>query len=188
MRRLPPAKRNQLIMVLLATAALVGLVYFLLIHPQNQENLRLANSTNKEMAELQKIKNTIKQREETETSLRAISDQLARAETDVASGDVYAWTFDTLRRFKSAVEIPSTTQPILSDEDMLPGFPYKQLKVTLSGSAYYHDLGKFLADFENNFPHMRLVNLSVEPASTGSGSTEKLNFRVDVIALVRPNS
>jgi hypothetical protein len=188
MRRLPPAKRNQLIMVLLATAALVGLVYFLLIHPQNEENLRLANSTSKQLADLQKIKNIIKQREETDASLREIADQLTSAETDVATGDVYAWTFDTLRRFKSTVEIPSTTQPILSDEDMLPGFPYRQLKVTLAGTAFYHDLGKFLADFENNFPHMRLVNLSVEPASSASGSTEKLNFRVDVIALIRPNS
>jgi Tfp pilus assembly protein PilO len=188
MRRLPPAKRNQLIMVVLATLALIGLVYFLLIHPQNEENARIGASISSQRVELTKMENIIRQRATTDAAQRDIAEQLTRAEEDVASGDVYAWTYDTLRRFKSTVEIPSITQPILSDEDLLPNFPYKQLKVTLVGSAYYHDLGKFIADFENNFPHMRLVNLSVEPASSANGPTEKLNFRVDVIALVRPNS
>ena len=188
MRRLPPAKRNQLIMVLLASAGLIGAVYFLLISPQNEENRKLATNTTTELDKLQKIKNSIKQREMTEATLQDISDRLNRAEQDVATGDVYAWTFDTLRRFKSSIEIPNTSQPILSDEDMLAGFPYKQLKVTLVGTAYFHDLGKFCADFENNFPHMRLVNLSIEPASSASGSTETLNFRLDVVALIRPNS
>ena len=188
MRRLPPAKRNQLIVVILVTAALISAVYFLLILPQNEENARLARNTGTEQVELDKIKASIKQRDAMESSLREISDQLIRAEEDVATGDVYVWTYDTLRRFKSTVEIPSITQPILSDMDLIPGFPYKQLKVTLVGTAYYHDLGKFVADFENNFPHMRLVNLSIEPASSASGSTEKLNFRLDVVALIRPNS
>jgi Tfp pilus assembly protein PilO len=189
MRRLPPAKRNQLIVVLLITAALIGMVYFLLILPQNEENRRLASNTGAEQAELQKIKAIIKQRDATDAALREISDELTRAEEDVATGDVYAWTYDTLRRFKSTIEIPSITQPIISDEDMLANFPYKQLRVTLVGTAFYHDLGKFVADFENKFPHMRVVNLSIEPASAGAnGPTEKLNFRLDVIALVRPNS
>ena len=188
MRRLPSAKRNQLIMVVLGTAAVICLVYFLLIGPQNDENARLAAASSSQKAELQKIKDGINQRAATETAQREIADQLTRAEEDVATGDIYVWTYDTLRRFKSTVEIPSITQPIVSEEDLLPNFPYKQLKVTLVGSAFYHDLGKFVADFENNFPHMRLVNLSVEPATTASGPTEKLNFRVDVIALIRPNS
>jgi hypothetical protein len=173
----------------LATFVLIGAVYFLLILPQNDENNRLATDTAKQLTELQKIKASIKQRDATDAALREIADQLNGAEEDVATGDVYAWIFDTLRRFKSSVEIPSITQPILSDEDMIPGFPYKQLKVTLVGTAYYHDLGKFVADFENNFPHMRLVNLSLDPANTiSTGPTEKLNFRVDVVALVKPNS
>lgn len=188
MRRLPPAKRNQLIMVVLGTVAVICLVYFLLIGPQNEENARLAVAASQQKAELQKIIDGNKQRDATEAAQREIADQLARAEEDVATGDIYVWTYDTLRRFKSTVEIPSITQPIVSDEDLLPNFPYKQLKVTLVGTAFYHDLGKFMADFENTFPHMRLVNLSVEPATTASGPTEKLNFRVDVVALIRPNS
>ncbi len=38
MKRLPPAKRNQLFGVIAATLALICLVYFLLISPQNAKN------------------------------------------------------------------------------------------------------------------------------------------------------
>ena len=74
--------------------------------------------------------------------------------------------------------------------DLLPGYPYKQIKLSLIGTAYYHDLGKFIADFENAFPHMRLVNLEVEPSpgTTGPESAERLGFRMDVVILVKTAS
>jgi hypothetical protein len=107
-------------------------------------------------------------------------------EGDIASGDIYAWTYDLISRFKKSykVEIPSIGQPTMSDVDLLPLFPYKQLRVTITGTAYYHDFGKFIADFENTFPHIRVVNLVLDPAGTDS---EKLAFRMDVIALVKSN-
>ena len=64
----------------------------------------------------------------------------------------------------------------------------EQIKVNINGTAYYHDLGKFIADFENNFPHIRIVNLTIEPASAGEPGNEKLSFRMDIVALVKPNS
>ena len=75
----------------------------------------------------------------------------------------------------------------MGEVDLLAGFPYRQAKLSLNGSAYYHDLGKFVSDFENNFPHMRMINLIIESASQGSGS-EKLSFRMEIVALVKPNS
>jgi hypothetical protein len=58
--------------------------------------------------------------------------------------------------------------------------------LTVSGTAYYHDLGKFLADFENEFPHIRLVNLDIQ-LSPAVGDTEKLVFKVDIVTLAKPN-
>lgn len=190
MKRLPPAKRNQLIVVVLVTMALIGLVYFFLIGPQNARIKMLAGGLGTKRSDLQRIKETIKQAPTTATNLTEISRQLAHAEEDVATGDVYAWTYDTLRRFKSSyhVDIPNIGQPLLGDVDLLPAFPYRQVKITLIGTGYFHDLGKFVSDFENNFPHMRLINLNVDPAgNTGSGS-ERLNFRVEVVTLVKPTS
>jgi hypothetical protein len=85
------------------------------------------------------------------------------------------------------VDIPNVGQPSAGDCELLGGFPYKQIRFSLSGSAYYHDLGKFVADFENKFVHCRVVNLSLEPSGEPAAG-EKLNFKMDVIALVKPNN
>jgi len=190
MKRLSPAKRNQLVVVLLIAAALVGAVYFLLISPQNKENQLLISQANDKSADLGKYKKIISQAESTSNQLVSVSLQLDNAEHDIATGDVYAWIYDTIRRFKTNyhLDIPTISQPAISDVDMIPNFPYKQVRLSLMGTGYYHDLGKFVADFENNFPHIRLVNLSIQSSSDPNSPTEALSFRMDVVALVKPNS
>jgi Tfp pilus assembly protein PilO len=190
MKRLSSAKRNQLIMVLLVTAALIGTAYFLLISPQNNENRQLISQTNDRQTDLDKYKKLISETETTSNQLASVSSQLDNAERDMASGDVYAWVYDTIRRFKANyhLDIPTIGQPTVGDVDMLPHFPYKQVQFTLNGTAYYHDLGKFVADFENNFPHVRLVNLAIQPSSDPNSNPEMLSFHVEVIALIKPNS
>ena len=86
------------------------------------------------------------------------------------------------------MEIPRIGQPAVEEVDLLPGVPYKQARIILSGSGYFHDIGKFLADFENTFPHMRIVNLKIDPYTGAAGAgSEKLSFRTEVVVLVKPN-
>jgi len=186
MKRLSPAKRNQLIMVLLVTAALIGAVYFFLISPQNKENSQLIKQTSDRQADLDKYKRIISQAQATSNQLAALSLQLSNTEQDIATGDTYAWIYDTIRQFKTNyhVDIPTISQPVMGDVDLIPNFPYKQVKFSLTGTAYYHDLGKFIADLENNFPHIRVVNLAIG----SNGDSELLSFRVDIVALVKSNS
>jgi hypothetical protein len=192
MKRLPPAKRNNLIIVIAITIALLCGVYFFLIQSQKEQNIKLAHDTIDRQDELDKIKKSIKQADITDANLTEITLQLNRAEEDVVTGDPYAWIYDTIRRFRTNyhVDIPNIGQPITSEVDLLGGFPYKQVKVSLSGTAYFHDLGKFIADFENAYPHVRLVNLSLEPAAGGGPNSngEKLTFRVDMVALFKSNT
>jgi Tfp pilus assembly protein PilO len=190
MRKLSPTKRNHLIIVLVLTLGALFAVFHFLIDPQKAQNKKLAENIRAQRDKLQSIKNAIKDADHISSDLTTVSFQLGRAEEDVASGDVYAWIYDTIRRFKSAykVEIPTISAPTVTDADLFSGFPYRQVKVTLSGVGFYHDIGKFVADFENNFPHMRMVNLLVEPANQVGPNAEKLSFRVDVIALVKPNT
>lgn len=190
MKRLSPAKRKQLILVIVATLALVGAIYFVLINPQNEENRRLINDTSAAQIKLQKIKDTIKQSEATAKAATEVSTALSQAETDLASGDLFAWTYSTIRQFKAgyAVDIPTIGQPTTSDVDLIYNFPYRQIKFSLVGTGYYQDIGKFLADFENKFPHMQVVNLAMEPANGSGANKEKLSFRVDIVALIKPNA
>ena len=62
------------------------------------------------------------------------------------------------------------------------------MKDAVAFAAYYHDLGKFVSDLENKFPHCRVLNLSADPVAGGVSGGERLNFRMDMVALVKPNS
>ncbi len=175
-------------MVIIATILTVVVIYSCLISPQKEKNSKLGARIREQQDRLQTIKKAIKETDTITTDLADLTLQLNRAEQDVASGDVNAWTYDTIRRFKANyhVDIPSIAQPTITDVDVLAGFPYRQAKLSLNGSAFYHDLGKFVSDFENNFPHMRMINLIIEPSQ--GGGTEKLSFRMEVITLVKPNT
>lgn len=190
MKRLPPDKRNKLVLVLAGTAGLIGMVYFLLIGPQKVENQRLAAATAADLARLQQVKQTVIQAAATSDRVTEISQLLTRAEDDTATGDVFAWTYDTIRQFKTPhkVDITSIGQPAQSDVDLIANCPYKQVRFQIIGSGYYHDIGKFIADFENTFPHMRVINLAIDNANSSDGSGEKLSFRIEIAALVKPNA
>lgn len=176
-------------MVVIGTIALVAMVFMLLISPENRQVEDLGQKIKKSRQQLDEMKETIKKSSEMAAAFAAVSNRLTLAEADVASGDIYQWTYDTIRRFKSAyrLEIPSMGQPSAGDADLLPGMSYRQVKLTLNGTGYYHDLGKFVADFENTFPHMRLVNLGLDPSAIPT-APERLAFHFDVIALVKPNN
>ena len=190
MKRISPDKRNQFIMVLLITAVLIGVVYSMLISPQNIENRKLVSQTEDRKSDLAKYRKIINEAIVTSNQLVSVSAQLDSAEQDIATGDVYAWTYDVLRHFKTNyhLDIPTISQPVLGDVDLIPNFPYKQVTISLAGTGYYHDLGKFVADFENNFPHMRLVDLSIQSAGDPNSASETLSFRMNIAALVKPKS
>ena len=73
------------------------------------------------------------------------------------------------------------------DVNLLPDFPYKQATFTVAGTARFHDFGRFLADFENEFPHVRVVNLSLDANTPAGGEdAETLNFKMEIVTLIKP--
>ena len=187
---LTPEKIKELVLIALVTTCVLSVIFLYLIKPEYEHKQELARKTVEAQETFDDIMKMIKLRDSTATDLTAVTNQIALSEADIASGDVYSWTYDTLRRFKAKypLDIPNLGQPVISDVDLIGEIPYRQLKVSLSGSGFYHDIGRFIADFENNFPHIRVVNLSIIPGSNIPGtSAEKLTFRMDVIALVKSN-
>jgi hypothetical protein len=86
------------------------------------------------------------------------------------------------------VEIPQIS-PVSNPEavNLIPRFPYKQATLSIGGIAHYHDLGRFIADFENSFPLMRVLNLSLDLNPTPTASDrDKLAFKMDIVTLVKP--
>jgi Tfp pilus assembly protein PilO len=190
MKRLPREKRNQLVTVILVTVAILALIGFSLIRPQYNYLSKIKNDRKTADARLQSIKHAMTNSEAIANGWDETNSALAQAEEDMASGDLYSWTYDTIRHFKQSyrVEIPEVGHPTVGESDLMPPpFPYKQIQFAINGTVYYHDLGKFIADFENSFPHSRVVHLVVEPASIPDSNSEKLLFKMEIITLVKPN-
>jgi hypothetical protein len=191
--KLPKEKRNHLILVGLVTLAVLNGLGFGLIKSQYRSLSTLADKNAAAEAKLHKMQEGIKFTDRLEADLVEVKDKLARQEAGMASGDLYAWAIRTIGdfkvRYKNTVDIPKINPSgPPADVNLLPKFPYKQATFTVAGTAYFHDLGQFLADFENTHPLIRVVNLDIDQAGGATATEkEKLAFRVDIVALVNPN-
>ena len=190
MKRLSPEKRNQLIMVIVGTLVLIGMVYFFLIGPQINENRKLSAGVETKEARLRDIKRAIGEAGTAADKAVELAAQLNKTEADEASGDIIAWTYFTMQRFKATqhVEIATIGQPIVSDVELLSNFPGKEIKFQILGAGYYSDIGKFIADLENEYPHIRVLNLSLVPDTDPNVAPEKLSFRMDIVALLKSST
>jgi hypothetical protein len=188
MNKLPKEKRDQLILVGMGTLILLVLIGLGLIRPQYSSISAINTQINAKRDHLQSMEDTIKKADTVSAQLADLTYTLTQTEHDMVSGDPAQWIYNTIRNFKEhyKVVISVNSQLSMGEVDLLPHFPYKQLKVTVGGTAYYHDLGKFIADFENTYPHARIANLTLEPVGGGGDSSEKLAFRMDIIALANP--
>lgn len=186
MKWLPKEKRNPFILVVVITVAILALICFGMLRSQRNMISQIAANRQATDKQLQGMEKAIKGAESATNELAASVVALAHAEEDMASGDLYSWTYNTLRTFKQPykVEIPEIGHPVDGEVDLIPAFPYRQMRFTISGTGYYHEIGKFVSDFENTFPHIRVTNLTLDPATEG----EKLTFRMDITALIKPNA
>ncbi len=189
MNRLPKEKRDKLILVCMITVMALGGIGFGMIRPQYATIREIQHATTVDREKLENMNKAVAGAATTLNQLQDMSDTLTQAEADMATGDPNGWIYDTIRKFKSQykMDISIASQTTIEPEDMLPQLPFQQLKVTVNGTAYYHDLGKFIAAFENDYPHGRICNLSLSPSGAGGDSSEKLFFRMDIVVLVKPS-
>jgi len=190
MNKLSNEKRNRLILVILVTVVVLGGLWFGLINWQEQYLRQLAVKKDAAQAKLDREELRIKNGDRLEADVVEATKRLAELEEDMASGDPLSWFVGKMQVFKQLykVEIPQISAPGETKEFMAK-FPYKQASFAVGGTAYFHDLGKFIADFENHFPYFRVVNLDLTPVTGGmEGEKEKLAFHLEIVTLVRPGS
>lgn len=191
MKKLSKQKVNQLVQVAVVTLVVLGALWFCLIKYQLGQIDDLKAKKEAATATYAKVLNTIKNRGQVDADLAGLSAQLDKEENDMAEGDLNSWLFSFLRKFKSnyPVDIPQYGSGAVGAVKLFPAFPYQEVAVTIAGTGFYHDIGRFLAEFENQYPYARLSNLELEPAGVQSpGDKEKLSFKVGISLLVRPNA
>ena len=142
MNKLPKEKRDQLILVGMSTLFLLILIVFVLIRPQYGTISEIKTRTDDARKHLQSMEDTIKRADTVSAQLADLTYTLTQTESDMVSGDPAQWIYNTIRNFKEhyKVDISVNSQLSMGEVDLLPHFPYKQLKVTVGGTAFYHDL------------------------------------------------
>ena len=197
MNKLPKEKRDRIIIAAIATVIAIAGIWYGLIRSQQAKLRESAGTTIKAREKVSNAERRVEKEKLVQVELDAARQGLKAIEDEMASGDLYSWIIITVNKFRTAyrVEIPQFSREQVSEVNVIPGFPYKGATFTVRGTAYYHDLGKFIADFENAFPHVRLLNLEMEPVGLPSGSAqsnleeqEKLSFKMDIVTLIKPTT
>ena len=197
MKSLSKEKRDRLTMIAVGTVVILIALWFGLMGVQRKSLATTLSQTTEREDQVANADRLIGGTQEIEKNLQAATERLRAIEKTMASGDMYSWVILTINRFKEGhkVEIPHFSREAPT-EIGLAKFPYRAVVFHVRGTAYYHDLGKFVSEFENRFPYMRVQNLELEPffnpnspesAGAGNDDPEKLGFRMQIVALVNPN-
>ena len=194
-KNLSKEKRDQLILVLITTVALVVGIYLGLVKMQRRSLERIVRETAEQQTKVGNADRLVKSRAEFEKALETNLEKLKTIEQDMASGDMYSWIIMTINRFRAdrKIDIPQFSREVTQEVNVLPKFPYKAALFNIRGTAHFHDLGKFIADFENTFPYIRIQNIDMEPAgqtaaSGAPGEPERIAFKMELVALINPNA
>src|ERR1051326_5474955 len=113
MNKLSKEKRNQLILVILITVVGVAGLWLGLINFQKQYLQDLAFRKEAARKKVAEVEQKIKSADQIESDLAVKSKKLAEMEDDMASGDLYSWMVNNIRRFKLPykIDLPQFSLP-----------------------------------------------------------------------------
>ncbi|HEX3799454.1 MAG TPA: hypothetical protein VH413_12210 [Verrucomicrobiae bacterium] len=189
MSKLSKEKRTQLILVGLVTCAIIAGLWFGLISLEKDKIAEIKRKSDSVQQEISKMQKVSVEADQVADALKDATNHLNMIENTMPSGDLFSWIVSSMRQFNVPsykVDMPQFGPPMVGKVGMFGAFPYKEARVVVSGSAYYYDFGKFLAELENHFPYLRVQSLTLEPGfGTSAEEHEKLTFRMDLVTLVK---
>lgn len=192
MKSLPKEKRDRLILVFLGTCAILVGLYFGLISFQQRSLEAMTKRRQEQQTKLSSGQLLGSSLPQLQQKLEAAAGQLKAIEATMPSGDMYSWVILTVNTFKEnyKVEIPQFSREVSANVGMYADYPYRAAIFNLRGTAHFHDFGRFVADFENTFPYMRIQNIELDPSSTSNANPqsddEKLAFKMEIVTLINP--
>jgi hypothetical protein len=202
MNKLNKEKREKLGLIGVGTALVTLMYYFFIISPQRHQIQEHEDKIVRTNELLEKDQRWIRQRPVVQANLTTHRQTLETSQTDMAPVDKSNWFYNTLTSFQSgyAVSLSDIKAPEAGEVGVLPNFPYQAAIFDVTYYATYHDFGKFLADFENKFPYMRVQNIGLkpDPAQKAGGTNalltasmdtrERLLITLKFVTLVKPTT
>ena len=188
MNKLSKAQRDQLIGIAVGTVALMAVLWYFGVTAMQSELAATRRKSAEMRKKLHDAEALMRQEDEISGTLQSRTELLARREAGLAPDrDAYAWLINTMNGFiqsRKGVSIDTYSQPEISNAGIIPKFPYRWATFHLKGTGYYHDFGRFFADFENAFPYFRIQNLNISANSGAGMEAEKLSVTFDLVAPV----
>ncbi len=195
LKALSAEKKQHLAAVGMGTVLALVALYMLLIAPARQALVQLQTQTAEAEKKYTDADRLVRRGPAVQEELDRLEARLNSIEAGMVDSDPVQWIRSTEIKFRAqapyAVDIPNFPFRGQGDMTMIPDFPYRAASYLFGGSAYYHDLGRYLADWENQFPYMRILNLEITPDDPGpfaatTDDRERLNFTFEVSVLVKP--
>jgi len=186
--KLTKTQREQLIAIAIGAVMVLGALWYFGVTAKQKELIATRHKTEEMDKKLHDADALMRREGEISGTLQTRTDLLAKLEGELAPDrDAYAWLINTMNTFMQmhrGVNIETYSQPEVSEDGLIPKFPYKWATFHLRGTGYYHEWGKFFSDFENTFPYFRIQSPMLS-ANTGPGmQPEKLSVNFDIVAPV----
>jgi Tfp pilus assembly protein PilO len=193
MNRLPRDKRNRMLLIAFGTVAVLALIWVFLIQGQLTALRQKQAQAKQAMQKNEEARLLLNRAEEFKAALGEATQRLISIEAGMFSGGI-PWVYKTIPKFNEAghrkvalVDVQSGAR--YGEVGLVRDFPYQAVTFTIQMNSAYQDFGRFLADFENQFPYFRVQILEIGQAKGAvSGDEDKLDFRLDIVALVKPGS
>lgn len=205
MNKLSKDKRDKIVLVAMGGFALVAAVYFLVISGQRVALQQYDQAMLELDDRLNKAERRIRLAARVNTELAEMQDKVGRFEAQMIPREQLngkKWMLDTINDFMKGrfrLELRAMSNDPLTGPQFLslPNFDYGAAAYNVEMSGYFHEFGRFLADFENHFPFMSVQNLQVSPVASSvladraegvipADEREKLIFSMRVVVLYKP--
>ena len=189
MRKLSKEKRDRLILVCFSTVGIIAALWLTLIQSEREKLKQMRAETRNLVDQIQGTDRLISQEASFHKTLENLNAELARRESGMASGDRFNWFVNMLNKFKSGyeLEIPQISPEVVAPVGLFPEFPYEAATFKISGAGTYFEFGRFLKDFENKYPYIRVQNLELKPLKS-EAKNEQVSFNMDVVTLIKPTA
>jgi Tfp pilus assembly protein PilO len=192
MNNLSKEKKQQLLAVVVVTLAIVIGLWFGLISMQKKSRLVFEKRTDEMKKKIIDADNKLKRQEEISELLETNRHELSQREASMPTvPGAYPWLISVVNEYikpPSSLSNFNTSPPGGAREvDLLPKFPYKCVSLPVTMMGLYNDFGKFLADFENDWPYLRVQNMVLAPVGQTVSGDERLNVQFEVVSLTLTN-
>src|SRR3954462_15897546 len=197
MNKLSKDKRDKLILICIGAAGIIAVLYFFVLTDMQDEHATLGTKLISMRDKVDKSQRLLKRQADLNARLEELRKELNERQIAMPRpGEDNVWFMKIMedRRSKFNLDIGDIRNPEAWDAGVLPKFPFKSVSFNATLIGGYTDFGRFLADFENNFPYMRvqLMNVSTDVPVAPPGSPQaamddggRLRFNFRVISLIK---